>query len=199
MLQPGAHRRRGLLLVRRVAPGMQEADRHRLDLGLGQLFDGRVQGDFVQPRFHRAVRPRAFPNRQAQVAGHQRRGRSHAEIVALGLQTLPHFDDVAVALGGEHADTGRLALQQRIGRGGGAVDDARGRGEQGVWCQTQALGGQIQALQHPVRLIGGRGGGFGYDRFAVGAGDDDVGEGTADVYADCVCHVRETSRHAGGT
>ena len=180
----------GLLLMRRVAPGMQKTDRHCLDVCPRQLFDGGVQGGLVERGFHRSVGPHAFADRQAEAARDQRRGRGHAQIVAFGLQPLPHFDDVAVALGREHADAGGFTLQQCVGGGGGAVDDAASVRQQVFQRHVQPFGGENQALQHALRLVRGRGGGLGDDCFAVGGGDDDVGERAADIDTDCVGHQR---------
>ena len=119
---------------------------------------------------------------------HQRGRRGHAQIVTFRLQPFPHFDDIAVALGREHADARGFTLQQRVGGGGGTVDDAGCLLEQRPCRKPQPFGGQTQPLQYPVRLIGWRGGRFSEDRFARGGGHHDVREGAADIDADCICH-----------
>ena len=68
--------------------------------------------------------PHALAHAEPQMARDQRHGRRQAQIVAVVLETLAHLEDVAVAFGGEQADLGALALEQRVGRDRRAVNDA---------------------------------------------------------------------------
>ena len=167
---------------------MQEADRHRLHRASRQRVDRRVQRGRVQRQRNGAVRPHPLGDPEPQAARHQRLGRGHAQIVALGLQALAHFDDVAMAGGRQHANPRGLAFQQRIGGNGGAMHDAQTAAEQRRGRQAKFFRGQRDAVEHPVRLVPRGGGGFGGDHPAIGAGDDDIGEGAANIDPDREAH-----------
>ena len=68
--QGGAERGGGFALVPRVAPGVEEADRHGLHRFFPQHCDGGVERGGVERREDRAVRAQPLAHRQAQAAGH---------------------------------------------------------------------------------------------------------------------------------
>ena len=134
----------------------------------------------------RAVRPDAFAHRQAQMPRDQGIGRRLSERVAVVLEPFAHFEDIPVPLGGEQAELRALALQQRIGRDGGAVNDALGRAEERGPVDAERFGDQLQSGEHADGLIlWGRGRFRGRDPSAVVDGDE-VGERASDVDADSV-------------
>src|SRR4051794_26963640 len=100
-----------------------------------------------------------------------------------------------MAGGGQQADAGSLALQQRVGRDRGAVHDARGLLQQRVSRQAESFGGEGDACENAVGLVGRRRGGLG-DNGSAGGGHDDVSEGAANIDADRVGHE---SPESGGT
>ena len=109
-----------------------------------------------------------------------------AQRVAVVLEPFAHLQHVAVALGGQKAEFRSLALQQRIGRDGGAVNDALGRAEERGPVDAERFGDQLQSGEHADGLIlWGRGGFRGRDTPAVVDGDE-VGERASDVDADSV-------------
>ena len=127
------------VLVARVAPGVQVADRDRLDLFLLQHGDRGVERGRVERDLDPAVGAHPLAHRQAQPARHELLGRRHAQIVAVVLQPLAHLDDVAMAFGGKQAEAGALAFEQRVGRDGRAVHDAVGLRQQRGAVEAQAL------------------------------------------------------------
>ena len=123
--QRGAHRVRGLALVPRHRARRAESRsrpprrRSRASAAIAASSEARSSGVSIRPSAR--IRSRT-PRRQ--LARHQRHGRRLAQVVAVVLQAFAHLDHVAMALGGEQADPGALALEQRVGRDGRAVDDA---------------------------------------------------------------------------
>ena len=186
-LRQGARQRlRRRLLVPGVAIGVEVADRDRLDLLAAEGGDGAVERAGVESHGGGAVG--AHPLAHAQPSGPRRQGdrRRHAEVVAVVLQALAHLDHVAVALGGEKAHAGALALEERVGRDGGAVHDALGLGEEPGRVGAEGLGQGLDAVHHPDRRIGGRRGGFRERDPARVIHRDGVGEGPSHVDADPV-------------
>ena len=110
----------------RVAIGVEVADRDRLDAArrraaMARSSERASSGVATRPSARSRSRT---PSRRAR--GHEGDRRRHAEVVAVVLQPLAHLDHVAVALGGQEPDARALALEERVGRDGGAVHDALG-------------------------------------------------------------------------
>ena len=194
---PGERLRRDTLVLRR-AIGVQEAHGNRLDLRVGEGADGRVQRATVNRRPDATVGPDSLAHRQAQMAGYERLGSRLAQCIPVVLEPFPYLQHVTVPLGGEQADLRSLALEQRIGRDRGSVDDAIGGCEQRGTLDTQRVGKQLQPGEHAHRLVFGCGGGLrGGDSTAVVDGNE-VGERSAHVHTDSVSawgftHVRRCS------
>jgi len=193
MLQPLARRRGDRLLVFRILPRMQQADRHRLHIFRRQPVQRRVQRTTIERDLHRAIRAHAFAYPKAQVPRHQRGRRRHPQIVTLGLQSFAHLDNVAMALGGQHPHARRLAFQQRVGRDRRAVHDTTGLPEQRHRRQMQRRGSAGDAVQHPIGLVARRGGCLGENRCTIRAGNDNVGKSAPDIDADRVAHATTPS------
>ena len=137
-----------------VAPGMQEADRRRLDLLGLQRGNGGIEQAIRATSTHPSGRMRSATGRRSRRGTNANRGR--AEVVAFGLQPLAHLDDVAMALGGQHRHLRTLAFQQGIGRDGGAMDDALGARQRVGQGQPQPLGQHGEAIHHALALVGRR-------------------------------------------
>ena len=184
--QVAGERLGGDALVLRGAPGVQVAHGHRLDPLAREDANGRAQGAAREWCRHAAVGADALAHRQAQVARHQRDRRRLAQRVAVVLEPLAHLQDIAVPLGGEQAELRALALQQRIGRDRGPVDDAPGRAEERAPIDAEGVGEQLQPVEHADGLVPRRRGGFrGRDPPLVVDGDK-IGERAADVDTDPV-------------
>ncbi len=190
--QTRPRRLRGALLVRRVGPGVQEADRDRLHLFGCKPVEGRMQRNPVELRLHPAVGTHPFPHRQTQGPWHERLRRRQAKVVALGLQSFPHLDHVAVALRDQHRDPRALALQQRVGGHRHPVDQPGGRTQEGCKREPEPVGDELQPFHHPDRLIPRRAHRLGGCEATVRPGSHHIGERAADIDADRV------GRHARG-
>ena len=174
----------GPALVLRRAVRVEVAHRHRFDLFGGEGAYRGTQRAFLERRRRGAVGPNALAYRQAQMARHQGLRRRLAQRVAVVLEPFAHLQDVAMPFGGEQAEPRALALEQRIGRDGGAVDDALGRAEERSAIDSERCGKQLQSLQNADRLVPwGRCGFCGRDSTRVVDGDE-IGERAADVDSD---------------
>ena len=121
----------GAAFMRRVGEAVQETDRDRLDPLGHEALGERGHARFVERRQHPALRVDALAHREAQPARHQGRRQVDVDVVLLEAVLVPDLDRVAKALGGDERGFGALALDQRVGRQGRAVDDDRevGRGQ----------------------------------------------------------------------
>jgi hypothetical protein len=160
----------------------QVADRHRLDaLGPERLHRAHhrrlVERDEDTPA-------RVEPLGDAQAAparGEERRHLGiHAEVVHPRALHPAHLEQVLEALGGEDGGHRALVLEDRVGRDGGAVDEALDVG-----------GLRAGQGEHPgdrgrdaVQEVLGRAGHLRQRQAALGVEGHDVGEGAADVDAD---------------
>ena len=169
-----------------VAPGMQETDGDRVDALPAQRLDRPLQGFRIERRLHGAIGAQPLGHAEPPAARHQRLRRRQAQIVAVRLQALAHFQHIAVALGRQQADRGALALQDGVGRDRGAVHDALGPAEQGRKVEAHRPGQPFQPVQHPGGLVRGRRGRLGDPGLALAVHGDEVGKGAAYVDADPV-------------
>src|SRR5438067_8063882 len=130
----------------------------------------------IERHEHRAVRLQALGDREAQLARHERRRQLAIQIVVLVALLEAHLEHVAKAGRGDEGGARALALDQRIGREGRAVEqhldlarrNARFSEQRGDAVEHRALGRLVRGEELP--------------RPAVAAAlQDDVSEGTADV------------------
>ena len=165
------------LLVRRVAVRVQQQHGHRLDALASQLLGQLAHGGFVQRLVGAAIGAQALGHLEAQRALHQRLVLVEKEVVGIGAVDAADFVDVAETFGDQQRGVGAVALQQRVDRDGGTVQEqvavlqvdlcAVQRGLDAV--DQLAVGGQGLAEQQLA-------GGFVKSRH--------VGEGAADVDGD---------------
>ena len=175
-----------LALVARIAPGVQIADRDRLDALALEHGDRSFERGWVERRVDAAVGANALAHRQAQPARHELLGRRHAEVVAIVLQPLAHLDDIAVAFGGEETEPCALVFEERIRRDGRAVDDALGVAKQRGAVDPEAAGQLRKAFEHAKRgILRGRRD-FGERRQTAFVDRDKIGESAADIDADAI-------------
>ena len=169
--------------VARVGQAFGEA----LEVALQHRADVRVDHRRADPlELLAAVSPDALAHRQAQMTRDQGIRGGLAERVVVVLESLAHLQDVAMPLGGEQAEPGSLAFEQRIGRDGGPVDDAIRRAEQRGPLNAERAGEQLQPGEHADRLIPRRRGGFGDHSATVVVDGNEIGERAAYVDADPV-------------
>ncbi len=171
----------------RVAPGVQVAHRHRLDPLMLQDRDRAAERGPVEWRLDPAVGAQPLTHAEPQPARHQLLRRRQAQIVAVVLEPLAHLDHVAMAFGGQEADPRAGALQERVGRDRGAVNDPLGLGEQRRALAAEPLRQQTEPVEHAARgVVRGRRD-FLQDRAAAIVGRrHQIGKGAADIDADAV-------------
>ena len=125
-----------------------------------------------------------FGHAKTQMPGHQgvRGGQTH--VIALVLQALAHLQYVAVPFGGQQANLGALALEQRVGRHRSAMDDSFGLGKQCWHIHRHFLSQAVDRVHHPNRRVLGRACRLGEGDGAILSNGHDVGEGAAYVNSD---------------
>ena len=130
-------------LVLGVGVRVDEDDRQRLRAALAQRFRRRSYTGFVDRRANGAVGERTLIDFHAQVAIGDR-DELAPQAPGLPAVAAAHFQHVAKAARGDHADPRAAPFQQRVGADGGAVHD-----------RAEALDGaeREQALQKTGRFI----------------------------------------------
>ena len=127
------------LFVRRVAVGVEEANRHRLDPFRQQRAQRRADGGFVQSDDDIAVAVHSLGHFQAEVARDQWFGKAEEQVVDVVALLRAHLEHVAEPGGSEQAELGPLALDDRVGDERGAVHDFAYVGERDVGHCDQLL------------------------------------------------------------
>ena len=89
-------------------------------------------------------------------------------------------------LGGEQAELRALALEQRVGRDRGAVDDALSGAKKRSPVNAERAGKQLQSSEHADRLIPRCRSGLGNHGATVVVDGNEIGERAAHVDADPV-------------
>ena len=174
------------VLVPRVAPCVEIANRYRLDPFALQHSDRLVERSRIERDLDSAIAAHALAHPQPQPARDELLGWRQPQVVAIVLQALAHLDDVAMALGRQQPDARATTLQQGVGCDRGAVDDALGFGKQCRAASTKPLRQPVESVEHADRwVIGGRGDLF-QDRPAELIDRDEIGKGAADIDADAV-------------
>ena len=115
--------RRERALVRGIGVGVQQRHRHRLRPRLREAQHELARERGVQRALH-CVRPHALGHPEAQLRGHQRRGRGAAQVIQVRAVLASQLDHVGEAVGGEQRGPRRAALQQRVGGDRHAVGEA---------------------------------------------------------------------------
>ena len=181
----------------RVAIGVEIADGDRVDARASEPRDRRLERAPVESGV--ATLPsKRMRSRHAEAARarHERDGRRHAEVVAVVLEPLAHLDDVAVALGGEHADRRALALEQGVGRDRRAVDDELGVGQQRRRSVPSSAARRSRPSITPIDGSAGVEADLARRHAPFVVHGDEIGEGAADVDADAEHRQRPRRRGA---
>ncbi len=131
-----AHRRHRRGLVRRIGIGVDEEHARRPRTALGQQRPRRRAHRIeIDRRANGAVGERAFGHFEAQVARHDGHEIA-AQAPGAGPVAAAHLEHVAEACGGDDPDARALALEQRVGADGGAMDHRAKRSERSSTCRA---------------------------------------------------------------
>jgi len=95
-----------------------------------------------------------------------------------------------MSLGGEEPDLRALALEQRIGRDGRAMNDRFGAREELGKVDAELIGQEPEPVEEAFGRIGRRRGALGDGERALLVDGDEVGEGAADVDPDPVASAQ---------
>ena len=167
-------------LVEGVHVGVQQADRQRLHALGGQLGDDSAGSVLVEGAKDRAVGQEPLADLTPQAPWHERRRRVDEEVVHVVATFVTDLERVAEPLGGQERRPRALALDERVGREGRAVDD----GPNGSGRYSRIVQERRDALLDAVRRILRCGEDLAHARGTGRLVDDDqIGEGPADVDA----------------
>ena len=167
-----------------IAPGVQVADRHRIDLCPHEGAHRTAQRVLVEWSRDTAVGADSLSHPEPQVTRHQWLGPGEAQIVALRLQAFAHFQHVPMSRARQQTHPGAPAFKQCVGGDCHPVHDALGARQQIAEIVVQALGQSHERVHDPKRLVGGRARGLDESHRALAVHRDDIGEGAADVDTD---------------
>src|SRR5262249_43631555 len=120
------------LLVARIAIRVEITDRDRVDPRLRERTDRRLEGLSRERRVDAPIETDPLLDAEPARSRNEGNGGRHTEVVAVVLEPFTHLDDVAMALGREHADGSALSLQQGVRRDRGAVDDQLRLGQESL-------------------------------------------------------------------
>ena len=170
-----------------VEEGVEETDGDRLDVVPLDEVDGVVDVLLAQGRHDGALRVDPLADLQAMVARHQHRGGVLEEVVEGGPRGAAQLQHVAKAPRGDEGRARALALEQGVGHHGGGVGEEAHVGRR----ETVALKGRGERVEDAAGEIARRGGDLHHrDLLATLLGEDDIGEGAADVDAEAPAHRR---------
>jgi hypothetical protein len=179
------------LLVTGIAIGVEIADRDRVDARLRERPDRCREGRPGERCVDATIEPDPLLHAQSSCSRHEWDRRRHAQVVAVVLEPLAHLDDVAVALGGEHADGRALSLEQGVGRDGGAVHDHLRLGQEPSTVERDLGGEQVEPVHHTDRRVRWRGSRLRERNASFVVHRDQIRERAADVDPDAK-HVSDS-------
>ena len=109
--------------MRRIAIGVQKTDRDRFDSGVAQRKRRAPHIPLVQRLAHRPVCQQPFADLLSPHAGHQRGRLDDRVVIKMRAGLARKLEYIAKPAGGDQPARGALALDNEIGRHGGAVTD----------------------------------------------------------------------------
>ena len=164
------------LLMRRVGVGVEQADGEALDFLARNFRDQRGDGVLIERRQNLPAPVHALGHRPAQRARHEGREPVGVDVILVETVFVGDLKAVPVAFCNDKRGFRALALDQRVGRQGGAVDD-----EGDVARSGPGLAQHLADARHEA--FGG--GGCCRQHLAAGldaaAFENHVGEGAADI------------------
>ena len=163
--------------MRGVRVRVQERDRDRLRPARDHGVERGVERSRVDGDFHRAGRADAFHDLERTPPGHQRRRLLHVEVVGLVALLAPDEQHVAEPVGGQERGGPALALDDRVGRHRGGVEN----GVESARRDPRIREKPLEARDHRAGRVVGAACDLEETRRRVGPRQDEVGERAADV------------------
>jgi hypothetical protein len=170
-----------------IGEAVEEGDGDRLDPGGGQFPGQALDILLVQivPRQRRPIGESAPRHAEAEVARHEGMRHLELQVVEVVAMLAADLQGIAEALAGEERGQGSLALDQRVGDQGRAMDDLAEGAHRRVGGRQRLLQPGLDGTRRIVRC----GEGLPDDERAAGVViDDQVGEGAADIDAGAQPH-----------
>ena len=182
--QRRAHRIGHRAFVRRIGVGMQQADRDALHGFAAERRDRGGDACCVERYRDRAVRPQLLDHLQPQPPFHQGTRLGPVQVVQHRHAQVADLQDVAEALGGDQRGACALALENRVGADGRAVQHVG-------HCPAVRRQQRTQAVNDADAVVMRGGGDLVRDNAAIRGDCHDVGEGPADVDPDALRHTSD--------
>ena len=177
----GAQQLADALLVDRVQIAVEQADRDRDDVLLGQRPRDLVDPVLFQGLQHLAARIQPLLDLEAEIARHERPRLLEMDIVEARPDLAADLQHVAESFGRDERGARRLALDQGVGGDGGAVDQVGNGVRRDIAIGQDAL----DRVEEALGGVRGRGGDLRDPGRAAGFGEQHgIGERAADVDAE---------------
>ena len=179
ILAVGAQQLADTLLVDRVQIAVEQADRDRDDIVLGQRPCDLVDPGLVKGLQHPAPRIQPLLDLEAEIARHQRGRLFEVDVVERRPDLSADLQHVAEALGRDERGARGLAFDQRVGGDGGAVHQVGNGVRSDVSIRQDAL----DRVEESAGGIGGRRGDLrDSGRSACFREENGIGERATDVH-----------------
>ena len=177
-----------LAFVRRIDYRPEQRNRHRLHV-LALERPGRLDhGAVVERNQGVALVVDTLAHRQSQVTRDKVGRRSHVQVVAFGLIAVAEIDDVAKPLGAEQRGLGAVALDDRVGRDGRAVDEEVDAAKKTAKLESFGIGQVPQTFANPLGRLLRSGGFLPQNRPSLVVDHGKIRERSPDVDSDDVTH-----------
>ena len=139
-----------------VPVGVEIADRDGVDPSAAKSADRLRERRGVEGRLDAAVRTDPFADPEAEMPRHEWLLARKTKVVALGLESLAHLEDVAMTLRREQPDLRALAFDEGVGRHRHAMDDGVRASEELAKRDSERCRQPIEAVHDPGGLVGRR-------------------------------------------
>src|SRR5262249_9771289 len=140
------------LLVDRIPPAVQIADRNGFNPMVLQARNGRSKRIAVQRDVDAAIRANSLPHTDPTLARHELYWWWLAQMIAIVLEAFPHLNNVAMAFCGDKPNPGSLTLKKRVGGNRSAVDNPLGPSQHRGAVNCEGVCQAIEPFHHAQGL-----------------------------------------------